>query len=56
MIFSTNQDTFFNTNADKYLKQGKGAQIGIELKEGLEAGKSFIDNFKLFYHVANIGD
>ena len=22
----------------------------------MEAGKSFIDNLKLFYHVANIGD
>ena len=40
----------------KYLKKGKGALIGIELKGGLEAGKSFIDNLKLFYHVANIGD
>ena len=44
----------FNTNADKYLNQGKGAQIRIELKGGLEAGESFIDNLKLFYHVANI--
>ena len=56
VIFSTNQDTFFKKNADKYLKQGKGALIGIELKGGLKAGKSFIDNLKLFYHVANIGD
>ena len=56
VIFSTNQDSFFKENADKYLKEGKGALIGIELKGGLEAGKSFIDNLKLFYHVANIGD
>ena len=25
-------------------------------KGGIEAGKSFIDNLKLIYHVANIGD
>ena len=29
---------------------------GIELKGGLKAGKNFINNLKLFYHVANIGD
>jgi O-acetylhomoserine (thiol)-lyase len=29
---------------------------GFELKEGLEAGKRFIDALKMFYHVANIGD
>ena len=56
VIFSTNQDTFFKKYSDKHLKQEKGALIGIELKGGLEAGKSFIDNLKLFYHVANIGD
>ena len=30
--------------------------MGIELKGGLEAGKKFIDNLKMLYHVANIGD
>ena len=33
-----------------------GALIGIELKGGVEAGKKFINNLKLIYHVANIGD
>ncbi len=56
VIFSTNQNDFFKDNAEKYLRGGKGALIGIELKGGLEAGKNFIDNLKLFYHVANIGD
>jgi O-acetylhomoserine (thiol)-lyase len=42
--------------ADKYLKRGFGGLLGFELKGGLEAGKSFIDKLKLFYHVANIGD
>ena len=30
--------------------------VGIELKGALEAGKKLINNLKLFYHVANIGD
>lgn len=42
--------------ADRYLKGGYGALIGFELKGGVEAGKAFIDNLKLLYHVANIGD
>ena len=42
--------------AEKYLSSGNGALIGIELKGGAVAGKSFIDNLKLIYHVANIGD
>jgi len=41
---------------DKYLKNGNGPLVGLELKGGLEAGKSFINNLKLIYHVANIGD
>ena len=56
VIFSTNQNKFFNNLSNKYLKGGKGSLIGIELKGGLEAGKKFINNLKLFYHVANIGD
>lgn len=42
--------------ADKYLTKGHGALVGIELKGGAEAGRQFIDNLKLIYHVANIGD
>ena len=43
--------------AKKYFKGGNGALIGFfELKGGLEAGKKFIDNLKMLYHVANIGD
>ena len=41
---------------EKYLKEGNGALVGFELKDGLEAGKSFINHLKLLYHVANIGD
>ena len=30
--------------------------LGFELKNGEEAGRKFIDNLKLLFHVANIGD
>jgi O-acetylhomoserine (thiol)-lyase len=42
--------------ADAVLKGGYGGIVGFELKGGFEAGKRFINNLKLFYHVANIGD
>lgn len=40
----------------KYLPKGQGAIIGFGIKGGKEAGAKFIDNLKLFSHVANIGD
>ncbi len=42
--------------ADTYMNGGYGGLVGFELEGGLEAGKRFIDNLKLLYHVANIGD
>jgi O-acetylhomoserine (thiol)-lyase len=42
--------------ADTYLKGGYGGLVGFELKGGKDAGRRFIDNLKMFYHVANIGD
>ncbi len=40
----------------KYLPRGMGGLLGFELAGGKEAGRRFIDNLKLLYHVANIGD
>src|SRR4249919_3072250 len=42
--------------AEAYLSGGLGALLGFELKAGVDAGRKFIDNLKMFYHVANIGD
>ena len=42
--------------AKKYLNGGNGSLLGFELQDGEIAGKNFIDNLKLLYHVANIGD
>ena len=41
---------------EKYLTKGKGGLVGFELAGGAEAGRAFIDQLKLIYHVANIGD
>jgi O-acetylhomoserine (thiol)-lyase len=44
------------TRAQKYLPKGAGAVIGFGIKGGREAGRLFIDNLKLFSHLANVGD
>lgn len=42
--------------AMRYLKNGFGTIVGFGIKGGLEQGKQFINNLKLFSHLANIGD
>lgn len=42
--------------AKKYLPKGAGAVLGFGIKGGKEAGRAFIDNLKLFSHLANVGD
>ena len=42
--------------AQKYLPKGAGAVLGFGIKGGKEAGSKFIDNLKLFSHLANVGD
>jgi O-acetylhomoserine (thiol)-lyase len=43
--------------AKKYHHRGLyGAILGFGIKGGMEAGKKFIDNLKLFSLLANIGD
>lgn len=42
--------------AKKYLPKGPGAVMGFGVKGGREAGAKFINNLKLFSHVANLGD
>ncbi|MBT5521542.1 MAG: bifunctional O-acetylhomoserine aminocarboxypropyltransferase/cysteine synthase, partial [Rhodospirillales bacterium] len=42
--------------ADTHLSGGYGGLVGFEMTGGIEAGKAFIDNLELIYHVANIGD
>jgi len=40
----------------KYIKGKGGPMVVFELKGGLEAGKGFINNLKIFRHLANVGD
>ncbi len=42
--------------ARKYLPKGPGSILGFGIKGGREAGARFIDNLKLFSHLANVGD
>lgn len=56
VIYPSVQTGTAKERAEKYLKGGNGALMGIELKGGVESGKKFIDSLELLYHVANIGD
>jgi O-acetylhomoserine (thiol)-lyase len=40
----------------KYMPNGQGGLVGIELAGGADAGRRFINALQMFYHVANIGD
>jgi O-acetylhomoserine (thiol)-lyase len=42
--------------AKKYLPKGQSGILGFGIKGGKTAGSTFIDNLKLFSHLANIGD
>ncbi|MFF4653281.1 bifunctional o-acetylhomoserine/o-acetylserine sulfhydrylase [Streptomyces sp. NPDC001380] len=42
--------------ARRYLPRGVGAVLSFELRDGVEAGRRFVDAVELFSHLANIGD
>ena len=46
----------YHDRAKKYLKAGAGAVMSFGVKGGLEAGRKFIDNLKLFSLLANVAD
>ena len=45
-----------HAKAQKYLPKGPGAIMGFGIKGGRAAGEGFINNLKLFSHLANVGD
>jgi O-acetylhomoserine (thiol)-lyase len=45
-----------HARAKKYTPKGPGAIFGFGVKSGLEGGRQFINNLKLFSHLANVGD
>jgi O-acetylhomoserine (thiol)-lyase len=42
--------------ASKYLKKGFGGMVVFGIKGGSAAGSKFVENLKLFSHLANVGD
>ncbi len=46
----------YYTLAQKYLKNGVGGMLSIEIKGGKEAASKFINALQLVSHVANVGD
>ncbi len=40
----------------RYLPRGAGAVFAFELRDGIEAGKRFVEGVELFSHLANMGD
>jgi len=42
--------------ASNYLKKGFGGMVVFGIKGGRKAGEAFINNLKLFSHLANVGD
>ena len=42
--------------SEKYLKGTGGTMVVFGIKGGKDAGQKFIDNLKMFRHVANVGD
>jgi O-acetylhomoserine (thiol)-lyase len=42
--------------AQKYTPKGGGAVFSFGIRGGYEAGKKFINNLKIFSHLANVGD
>ncbi len=45
-----------HATAKKYLKKGFGGMVVFGVKGGSAAGEKFINNLKLFSHLANVGD
>jgi O-acetylhomoserine (thiol)-lyase len=46
----------YHAMAQRYTPKGAGAVFCFGLKNGYEAGRKFVDNLKIFSHLANVGD
>jgi O-acetylhomoserine (thiol)-lyase len=46
----------YHRTAQKYAAKGAGAVFTFGVKSGYEGGKKFINNLKIFSHLANVGD
>jgi O-acetylhomoserine (thiol)-lyase len=50
------EDDPTHATAQKYLKKGFGGMVVFGIKGGFDTGHKFVDNLKLFSHLANVGD
>jgi O-acetylhomoserine (thiol)-lyase len=50
------EDDPTHTVAKKYLKKGFGGMVVFGIKGGLKTASNFVENLKLFSHLANVGD
>jgi len=50
------EDNEFHALNKKYLNGKGGAMVVVGIKGGVDQGKKCIEAFKLFSHVANVGD
>jgi O-acetylhomoserine (thiol)-lyase len=55
VIYPTNHQGEIKERAKKYMQGGYGSLVGMDVGTK-ENGAKFIDNLKMLYHVANIGD
>ena len=46
----------WHATAQRYAPKGAGAIVSFELRDGVDAGKRFVDGVQLFTNLANIGD
>ncbi|MBM3739353.1 MAG: O-acetylhomoserine aminocarboxypropyltransferase/cysteine synthase [Acidobacteria bacterium] len=46
----------YNALAKKYMPKGPGSIFCFGIEGGYEAGRKFVDNLKMFSHLANVGD
>ena len=56
MKYASLPSSRYHTLAQKYTPKGAGAVFSFGLKEGYDGGKKFINNLKIFSHLANVGD
>ncbi|MDQ3810934.1 MAG: PLP-dependent transferase, partial [Chloroflexota bacterium] len=49
-------DSPYRPLVEKYLPRGAGAVFSFDIRGGREAGQRFIDELRLWSHLANVGD
>ena len=56
VLYPALEDHLSYKRAKKYLPRGASGLVGFGVRGGMEAGRRFIEQLKLFSHLANIGD